>query len=85
MLVICYFILIPKHIFIIKNPLAIKEEEKWEEVAVLIDLEDSRADVFLVGGIHLLMTQKGREDIAKPVMLLSIALEGVYADLQHLV
>ena len=66
----------------LKNRKATKEDEKSEEVDASTDSVDSRVDAFLAGVIPMPTILKGRVDIVKPVILLSIALVEVYADLR---
>ena len=73
---------IPKESFFSKNRKATKEDEKLEEVDASTDSADSRVDAFLAGVIPMPMILKGRVDIVKPVILLSIALVEVYAGLR---
>ena len=66
----------------LKNRKATKEDAKLEEVDASTDSADSRVDACLAGVIPMPMILKGRVDIVKPVILLSIALVEVYADLR---
>lgn len=55
--------------------------ERLEEVAASIVSVAFHADVYLVGGILMLMTQKDLVDIVKLVMQSNIALAEEYVDL----